>query len=242
MMEWAANGPTIEENPLRVQEPDEEWEAVVRLHVRAWLMPDVDAVTGETWVAQARATAGTRDEGDLLVEFFETWAQRDPAAALRAAMDLGDGEVLSRVMYAAVYGARPPHNATHHGLGVLRTFDFSAVTESMRPGYFDAWITIMEQWGDVDIGECARFGVEFLWNEDYADRELILQLLAGDIPEWDGDVLDRTFCALRAWAMWRPDEMKRWIDGIGDESLRAALTSLHADPGGTKVAEAATNE
>lgn len=46
-------------------------------------------------------------------------------------------------------------------------------------------------------------------------------------------MIDRTFCALRTWAVVRPDEMKIWIATLKEKDLRTALTWLVENPWGT---------
>ena len=201
---------------------------LVKASVKGWLMVQVDEATRQRWLDEVSADPSSPDRWHLL----KGWAARDPAAALAH----GDEDTLEMLLSDMVQGPYGSHtsNTWHFGLGVLRHFDFSAIPgHEQWPGLLETWHIFMEFWGDVDIGECARFGVDFLWSYDYADRENILDLFGGDDTVWfDGCVVDRTFCALRVWAVWRPEEMKRWIDGIGDEELRAALTWLQANPWG----------
>lgn len=233
MMEWATKTPPGEQGRDSPDARQAGAEAALRTHVRAWLMPDADPATRDAWLAEA-SRQNRLEEDDPASDFLEIWAWRDPAAALRAAIELDDGYLLELVMQAAAFGPGPgcPDHATHHGLGVLRTFDFPEMTGPMEAGYFSGWIYVMEQWSDVDIGECARFGVELLWNHDGALRNEFLGVLEGGFGPWDDGVIDYTVRALRMWAMWRPDEMRQWIEGIGHEGLRAALRALHADPAG----------
>jgi hypothetical protein len=46
------------------------------------------------------------------------------------------------------------------------------------------------------------------------------------------DQIDRTFCALRVWAVIRPNEMRTWIRTMDDEKMRKALTWLLEHPWG----------
>ena len=45
-------------------------------------------------------------------------------------------------------------------------------------------------------------------------------------------MIDRTFCALRVWAVIRPNEMRTWIRILDDEKMRKALTWLLQHPVG----------
>jgi hypothetical protein len=89
----------------------------------------------------------------------------------------------------------------------------------------------MSQLGDVDIGEAARYGFDLLLRIDYVPRDGLLKFLTGhDVYPDEGGILDRTFCALRVWAVVRPKEMKAWIGTIKHEEMRKALTWLLEHP------------
>ena len=88
--------------------------------------------------------------------------------------------------------------------------------------------------GDIDIGEAARYGLNFLLRTDYAPRENLIKLFSGDDDfSSDSDMIDRTFCALRVWAVVKPKEMKAWIATIKEADMRKALTWLLEHPWGT---------
>jgi hypothetical protein len=83
----------------------------------------------------------------------------------------------------------------------------------------------MEQWDSMDVAGAARFGFAYLRRTNYAPREGLIQFFSGkDIYGGEDGMIDRTFCALRAWAVVRPDEMKKWIATIEDAAMRTALT------------------
>jgi hypothetical protein len=74
----------------------------------------------------------------------------------------------------------------------------------------------------------------YLRRTNYAPREGVIQFFSGkDIYGGEDGMIDRTFCALRAWAVVRPDEMKKWIATIEDAAMRNALTWLLEKPWGT---------
>jgi hypothetical protein len=69
---------------------------------------------------------------------------------------------------------------------------------------------------------------------DYAPRENLIKLFSGDDKfASDGDMIDRTFCSLRVWAVVKPREMKAWIGTLQDAEMRKALTWLLQHPWGT---------
>ena len=89
----------------------------------------------------------------------------------------------------------------------------------------------------MEVGEAARYGFDFLSRASLGtviSREDLLRLLSGeDVGGEDGDMVDRTLCALRFWAIWQPEAMRRWIESVGDAEMRKALTWVleHAEQG-----------
>ena len=83
------------------------------------------------------------------------------------------------------------------------------------------------------MAECARWGLRFLLESKLVDPVRLCALYRGyDNYRTDGDIGDRTFCALRVWAVVRPDEMREWIQTQRGEALQSALTWLLEHPWG----------
>ena len=62
---------------------------------------------------------------------------------------------------------------------------------------------------------------------------MLIKVFSGKSFDSDDDgALDRTFCGLRFWAMWKPDEMRKWISGLEDPEMRQALTWMVENPWG----------
>jgi hypothetical protein len=199
---------------------------------KAMLMGRVDKDKRQQWMDKAR------EQGEL-DSLMEAWARFDPKTALDAAVKLGDAEILSSVLFHAACGPELGHpwNTSHQGIGLVRDFDFSTLpAETYQEIIGETATYIMEQWGEVDVGEAARFGVKHLFNLFVgAERKEVLAFFRGESDDLadDGGLLDRTFCALRVWAVTKPDEMKAWIGTLKDEDLRTALTWLAENPWGT---------
>ena len=192
----------------------------------------VDDTRRQSWMAQVKAI-----DPDLgyFAKLFSAWAPWDPHAALEAAVDARDPFLFSQTAEAIVYGFnRGTPNNTLYGLGVIRDLDLSLLPKMDRRLMFEEWYILMEQWRDIDLGEAARYGLEFMLKTDYAPPENLIKLFSGDDAfSSDSDMIDRTFCALRMWAVLRPKEMKAWIATQRDADMRKALTWLLEHPWGT---------
>lgn len=206
------------------------------IEARGVLMSRVDERTQQRWLYEA---AGRNKSESRITELFENWSRWNPEDALKASVASDDPELLERVAEGAVYPFIYSYNGSHWGLGIVRDFDLrTAGAKWMRHEYpnLGKWgVTIMEQWSDVDVGEAARYGFHFLtevW-PDYMPRHDLIEMLSGnDQYGSDADMIDRTFCCLRFWAMWKPNEMHKWIETIPDADLRKALTWTLKHPWG----------
>lgn len=209
------------------------------LRVKGFLMSRVDEKRRKRWLAAARARpTDERAASKLLI----AWAGWQPKAALDEAIATHDGENIYDVIEA---GSRGPwggrlYITTHSGLGWLKRLDApslieqtSKVSEYGKPFFLDSWYILLEPWGDIDIGETARYGLDFLLRTDFAPRANLLKLFSGDDAfASDSDMIDRTFCALRVWAVVQPAEMRKWIATLDDADLEKALTWLLEHPWG----------
>jgi hypothetical protein len=231
------------QDPIRT---DYLWE------MRGFLMSRVDEKTRARWLAEAKPKPGAPpsvprqadatgrvppSEGDDNTgALLGGWAEWDPQPALAAAVATKNADIIRDCGQLGAYGPFPaqPYYTSHHGMGVIRDFDLTRLPEKLRHDTRSEWgIAIMEQWGDIDIGEAARYGLDFMLRNDYAPRENLIKLFNGDDKySSDSDMIDRTFCALRVWAVVRPDEMKPWVATQKDPKLRAALTWLMENPWG----------
>jgi hypothetical protein len=129
-----------------------------------------------------------------------------------------------------------PSNATHAGFDFVSRFDLSRLPKKvLESRMVTEWPTfVLEDWAEVDIGGCARFGMRCLKQSPWVKWEDLRVFLSGGEMDSDaGSVLDRTFSALRVWAIVRPSEMKAWIATEPDPELRKALTWLLEHPWGT---------
>lgn len=150
-----------------------------------------------------------------------TWAMHDPERAIPEAWNLG---------YEGVYGDAAFTSITGVGRSIRPALD--VIIDYNIPIPDDPMYMIMEDWGDVDIGEAAAFGVKWLLKTRMFSKEDLIGQWSGKADAWDATMSDRTFGCLRAWAVTRPKEMKKWIESLEDKEVRDALLSLLASPHG----------
>jgi len=202
------------------------------LRVKGFLMSRVDASTRERWLAEAKSSV---EDDDRTAHLMHAWAGWDPKGALEAAVARKDPEIISEVADEASRGpwSGRPYNTGHFGLGVIKDFDVMTIPPDIRPAAREQWYQILEYWGDIDIGETARYGLNYLLRTDYAPRDRLIRFFSGDddYPD-EGDMIDRTFCALRVWAVVQPKGMQTWIATLKDPEMQKALTWLLQNPWG----------
>ncbi|QIF01673.1 hypothetical protein [Roseimicrobium sp. ORNL1] len=201
--------------------------------VRALLLGRVEADTRDQWLKEA---AEVDPDGNVLENLFFEWANWEPKQAMEAAIKTGNIEIILDVPRACVMNGFAPFNTCHGNLGFLREFDVRVLSPRFSGEDLYDWGTeAMEAWGKIDVGEAARYGVDFLMKVDYVPRSRLITLFNGQSEDLTdtGDIIDRTFCCLRVWAVVRPDEMKAWIPSIQDPAMREALTYILEHPWGT---------
>jgi len=155
-------------------------------------------------------------------------------ACARSALKTGDGTMIYNAAASAVEGPWPRvFNGSRSGIEAIKEFDVLRIPDQARQVPFDNWEVVLQFWAPINIGEVAQYGVDFLLRTGYAPRENLIKLFSGDDKfASDGDMIDRTFCALRVWAVVRPKEMKPWIATLHDAELQKALTWLLEHPWG----------
>lgn len=111
----------------------------------------------------------------------------------------------------------------------------------------DCAYILMEEWGDIDVGEAARFGVDWHrrsiarapglsesereFHQSWTKRHLA-EVWSGKRNPLDASMDDRTYGVLRKWALCEPLEMMKWIQTVDDPELATALLWLHGHAAG----------
>lgn len=201
------------------------------LRAMGMILSQIDDKRRQAWLSQIKEVYSMDDWGYLLCQ----WAPWAPNTALKTAVTASKPLIISQVAWNIVHGFHSgTPNTTFYGLSVIRSFDFPHLSESDRALAFEDWGQMMETRGWVDLGETARYGLDFMLKTDYAPRANLIKLFSGDDAfASDGDMIDRTFCALRMWAVLQPEPMKAWIATLPDADMRKALTWLLEHPWGT---------
>ena len=204
---------------------------------RCIMMSQVDNATRDRWIS----TISPKEMADRL-HVLAPW---NPELAMECAIRANDIDMIQDVAMTAVYGfGSTPRNRSHAGLGFIHSFDLHRLPKKMRGQIFEEACTmIMEQWQDVDVGEAARYGFRTLMQQDWPPRNEVLLFLGGDDKyQYEGGMTDRTFCALRVWAVMQPDVMRTWIGKQKGADARKALTWLLEHPWGHDAEEAKGGE
>lgn len=204
--------------------------AEARWAARCLLMAEVPEPQRKRWMA---GIAG-RDDATGRIGELAAW---HPELAMRAAWVAGDELELEDLVDRAVYGPFPdePWNASLSGIRYLECHGLEHVHESVRSRLDEQWgsTTFMEQWGSINAGSAARFGVKTLVRTDYAPLAEVARFFRGeDLYADEGGLIDRTLCALRVWAATKPAEMRNWIADQDNAQLRKALAWLLEHPWG----------
>lgn len=206
---------------------------------RALLMSRMDDTTRQRWIGEAKAACSKNDPWPFYNLLLE-WVNWNPEDAFQKCVAVGDPELLEQAGQAAVYTYIHGPIGCHWGLGIIRDFDLRAAglkwIQAKDYSLLKWGTPLMERWHMIDIGEAARYGFHFLtvlWPE-YMPREDLVKMFSGD-PECcsDSDMIDRTLCCMRFWAMWKPDEMRQWIETIKEADMRKALTWTLENPWGS---------
>ena len=202
---------------------------------RSLLMDRVNEAVRQRWLDSM-----TEGSDDKVSERFDCLAGWHPQLGIDAAVRTANPYNVTTAIAGASRGPwwAWPVNTCHSGLGFMHQFDLNGLPEGLKQEVVGIWsnqLDFMESWGEVDIGEAARYGMHFLLTYKYASRTEVIQFLreGGD----EGGMLDRTFCALRVWAVVRPTEMREWIKTQKGDDLQQALTWLLEHPWGTAETE-----
>lgn len=210
------------------------------LAAKGLLMSRVDAAVRNRWLEEAKKRPLDKDGCGDYTSLLVNWGRWDLAPAFAAALATKNDGIAIRVGESALFGdGYDPYNLRLAKVRQIAKLDLADIPKDIRDALTtNFFVFTMEIWGDIQIGENARYGLDVLQKTEEVPREELLRLFAGDNSVGgDGDVLDRTFCSLRVWAVTRPDEMRAWLATMKDAEMRTALTWLLEHPWGTGEAD-----
>lgn len=199
------------------------------------LMSDVDADTRKLWLKKAE---DEKSDDGCRARLLMQWAEWNPADAFQALDEKHDQHLVGDVLQSIVYPENGQiWNRSPWGLRFVDELDWARQAPFMLKALLEeSGIIMMEQWVDVDVGQAARFAFKTITTpgapQIYPRQELIKEF-SGGAPFSGDDFNDRCFCALRFWAMWKPDEMRKWIATVQGADMQKALTWLLEHPWGT---------
>ncbi|MDQ3621269.1 MAG: hypothetical protein M3463_02105 [Verrucomicrobiota bacterium] len=164
-------------------------------------------------------------------ELYMAWAEVDPKRALHTALRRHGAQFYSGCAGGCFYAQRLP---THH----RRVFE---VIRSIPVPIEDEQATsIMEEMGDLDVGLAAQYGFEWILQVrasegpkyQYGDKQRLIRVWSGQEDSIDSSMDDRTYGCLRAWAVFEPEEMRRWVERLNDPDFKRALQWMLTHPNG----------
>lgn len=133
------------------------------LEARCLMMSEVDAETRSHWIAEFVASDDAADRLRHLAAWHPhialDWADKVKTEVEWLLPDLVDGCVYGPWSY--------PLNTSHFGVGYINDHGVGRLSSHMQAGQW-GMTSFMEQWGDIDIGEAARFGFKILLDSNYA--------------------------------------------------------------------------
>lgn len=167
------------------------------------------------------------DEG--LSDVLAAWAVTEPEKAFAEAMRLGRRPLYSSCAEQVFYQVSDLAEPRQRVIDAMIRFP---VTVNDDYAYM-----IMEEWGNIDFAEAARYGVDWLIKdvENEADStyttKYLVDIWTGKDSPADGCMDDRTYGCLRMWAVTDPEGMNAWIETVPNPELRKALEWLrdHAE-------------
>jgi hypothetical protein len=247
---WIAEDPAAPEQALTMAE-EYEPEFVPEV-VRAWARRDVRAADdwlklhrpdelqdflGETIaflspkermkLLKATRAADRRypDEGSF-AHLICGWAKEDPKAALKAAAAMGNAPFYSLCADLCFSDAWPTPIRLRMVLDTIQSIS--------TPVEDDHAYIVMEEWGEIDVGDAASFGVHWLLKNARSKRKHLIREWSGLENPADACMDDRTYGCLRKWAIGQPNRMAKWIKRQKEPEIRKALQWLLAHPNGNE--------
>ena len=200
------------------------------LKARGMLMSRADAATRNRWLVES----GT---GNNRLFLLQSWADWDPDAAVQAAVQTNNPEMINEFIDTLTYGS-PFDPACEN----TRDWDLERTANSsialLPPKYrselfFMTGYELVSSLSEINIADAARFGVALFGRADPQHHDDMIRYFSGKELQSQRDIVPHDLlCVLREWAIVRPKEMQAWIGTLSDPPLQKALTWLLDHPWG----------
>ncbi len=221
--------------PKTVPWEERDLESYEKLEIRAKgvLLSLVEEGTRERWF-NPPGDSSDEEKQEHVRALLASWARWDLQRAIEWAGRKTITKAAMELVNRAVYDwSNSDFRRSRYAFQVLSSFDFSKLPPAVDKAVLGDAYSFMEQWDSIDVASAAKFGLAYLLRTNYAPRKGLIAFFSGkDIYGGEDGMIDRTFCAMRLWAVVRPGEMKEWIKTVDDAELRKALLWLAEHPFG----------
>ena len=209
MREWARLAPDAMWHWVEANQPGE--------------FPNIPGYMLMPWVSddKRRRLLSLASEESTRERLLVGWAANDPQTAFEAALELGGPRTYSGVARSAFYSS----------LSSSHVREVIAAIKAIRVPIDDEFAYVMmEEWGDFNVVEAAKYGVDWLLRSPGFSREELILRWTGKEDPFDSSVDDRTFGCLRKWAACHPSSLREWARSLKDPQVREALIWMADHP------------
>jgi len=160
-------------------------------------------------------------------DLADYWLEQNPEAALEYIIKLDNDYELGEALRGLIEDCETPRHVAAARKLILEFGDQSEV-------YSEGMLMVMDYYGDIDCGEAARFGVDWLLahREEFRSKEQLIEVWTGLADPRQESMDGRTFGCLRKWAATEPKKMESWARTLEDSEVSAALMWMARHPNG----------
>ncbi len=161
------------------------------------------------------------------LDLVRYWFEQNPEAALKFVIELDNDYELSEAFRNLMGYCETP---SHVNIGRSLILEFGRAGQLHSEGM----LVVMEFYGDIDCGEAARFGVDWLLahRAKFRSKEQLIEVWSGQADPQTESMDGRTFGCLRKWAATEPEKMEAWAKAFDDAEVSAALQWMAKHPQG----------
>ncbi|MEM7012162.1 MAG: hypothetical protein AAF585_11820 [Verrucomicrobiota bacterium] len=172
------------------------------------------------FVSKSRREVMLRFANRWRTSTFLNWAKLDAVAAFQASLNLDGREGYSSFAEHAWYRCNIEFQSIIEAIESIET-PLESINGAM----------ILEDWGELDVGQASRWGAHWLLTTGETDRDHLLRVWTGQAEPIGESIEGRTLGCLRKWAVCEPHRMREWIEVLeADLEVKQALTWLLNNP------------